>query len=158
MLLKFAYLANLVLAGLLTGNEVGTKAVVHPALDALPSSAQIEAEQAVIGRYGRIMPFLMPLTVLSALPILISIRDRQSFGFRSTLAGVACYAAMVAVTVRRQLPINAQILAFSPQSPPEEFRALRRRWDRGHTLRVALDLAGLICFCLGALARPRSGT
>jgi len=152
MALRFARLVNLLLAGVLTGNEVGTKVVVHPALATLPFGAQVQAEQAVVGRYGRVMPVLMSLTILSAVPMLVAIRDRRSLAFRATAAGAASYAAMVAVTVTVELPINRRVKEASPQTPPDEFRELRRRWDRYHTVRVALDLAGLTCFCLGALA------
>ncbi len=33
MISKFARFVNLVLAGLLVGNEVGTKVAIHPSLD-----------------------------------------------------------------------------------------------------------------------------
>ncbi len=33
----------------------------------------------------------------------------------------------------------------------EEFMELRERWDRLHTLRVALNVAGLALLCLGVL-------
>lgn len=152
MVLQIARLVNLVLAGVLTGNEVGTKAVVHPALDTLPLGAQYHAERAVVGRYGRVMPVLMSLTMLSAVPILVALRDRRSLAFRSTLAGLASYGAMVAITIGGELPINRRILDASPHAPPHDFRELRRRWDRNHTARVAFDLAGFACFCVGALA------
>lgn len=127
MALRIARLVNLVLAGLLTGNEVGTKAVVHPALDTLPPDARFRAERAVVGRYGRVMPVLMPLTMLSVVPILVAIRDRRSLAFRATLAAVAAYGAMVVVTVVGELPINRRLLDAPLQAPPADFAELRRR-------------------------------
>ncbi len=152
MALRLARLLNLVLAGVLTGNEVGTKAVVHPALDTLPRGARYEAERAVVGRYGRVMPVLMPLTILSAVPLLVAIRDRRSPAFRATLTGVVAYGAMVAVTVGGELPINRRILDPAAPAAPDDFEERRRRWDRNHTARVACDLIGFACFCVGALA------
>jgi len=58
--------ANLVLAGVLTGNELGGWAAVHPALDGLPGRTRLPAEQAVYRRYGKIMPFLITGFALTA--------------------------------------------------------------------------------------------
>ena len=156
MTLKTARLANLLLASLLVGNEVGGRTVVHPALDALPAPAQIAAEREVYRRYGRVMPIAMNLATFSALPVLSRIPDRRSPAFRWTLSGLACFVAMLAVTLAGNLPINRRILTFPPDGSPAQFRALRRRWDRLHTVRVALDVAGLSFLCLGALSRPEA--
>jgi len=66
--LRAARFGNLLLASLLTGNEVGTWAAVHPALHALPPAAHIAAERAVTRRYGAFMPALMTGTLASCLP------------------------------------------------------------------------------------------
>ena len=153
MTLKTLRLVNLVLTGVLAGNEVGGRTVVHPALDALPASAQIPAEQELYRRYGRVMPILMNLAIFSTVPVLSRLRPRNSPAFRFTLAGFGALLAMLAVTLLGNMPLNRQILAFSPQASPEHFRTLRRRWDRLHTIRVILDVAGLILLCLGALSR-----
>ena len=55
------------------------------------------------------------------------------------------------------MPINDRVLELSPESDGEEFAELRERWDRLHTLRVALNLSGLALLCLGALRRDRGG-
>jgi hypothetical protein len=44
VVLKIARFVNLLLAGLLTGNEFGTWAAVHPALGKLPVAERIRAE------------------------------------------------------------------------------------------------------------------
>ena len=55
-MLEVARFVNLVLAGLLAGNELGTKVAVHPALERLGTPERIRAEQEVTRRYGAIMP------------------------------------------------------------------------------------------------------
>lgn len=54
--LKVARLVNLVLAGMLTGNEFATLAGIYPALDRITPMAQMEALQGVYRRMGGIMP------------------------------------------------------------------------------------------------------
>jgi len=41
---------------------------------------------------------------------------------------------------------------MDPKNDQEEFARLRERWDRLHTLRVALNVAGLGLLCAGAFS------
>lgn len=151
---KTARLVNLVLAGTLAGNEFGSWAAVHPALGGLPPEEHMRAEQEVYRRYGRIMPPFMAATVASAVPALAAIPDRQSPAFRFTLAGAACFAAMLAVTLGGNVPINRRILELPAREEAYgEFLDLRRRWDRLHAARNVLNAAGFALSCLGALSR-----
>ena len=151
--LKAARLANLVLAGILTGNEFGSFAGIYPALDRISSMARLEAEQGVYRRLGGIMPFYMISTLASFLPVLVVQRRPGSPAFRFTLAGLMCFIAMVAITRRGNLPINARIEELpTEEASLEEFRELRERWDRLHAVRNFLNVAGLVFTCLGALS------
>ena len=144
-----ARLVNLVAAGLLTGNELGSKLAAHPALAQLPPPAHLEAEQALTRRYGQVMPAFMTGTLLSFVPVLALEPRRRSL----VAAGMGCYGAMLAITLTQNLPINARVLALDPQAAPyAEFRELRVRWERLHTARNALNLTGLALTALGAVA------
>ena len=158
MALKAARFVNLVLAGVLTGNEFGGWAGTHPALRTLPPAAHVQAEQAVTRRFGAIMPFLMTATIVSCAPVLALARDRRSAGWRCTLAGMLCYLAMLGVTFGGNMPINRRTLEVSPEAPPADWLALRARWDRWHALRNALNLAGLGFLVAGALASSDAET
>jgi Domain of unknown function (DUF1772) len=107
--LKVARLVNLVLAGMLAGNEFGTFAGIYPALDRITPMARMEALQGVYRRLGRIMPFYMISTLASFLPVLVLQRRPGTPAFQFTLAGLACYFAMIMITRRGNLPINARI-------------------------------------------------
>jgi hypothetical protein len=146
---QFVYL---MLAGVLTGNEFSGWIGFHPALDRLPPAHRLPAEQAIYRRYGRIMPTLMTATLAAAGSILAR-TGRRSPAYRSTLASAACYAAMLVVTLTRNVPINQQLLALPdiPESYPE-FARLRSRWDALHTARNVLNLMGLAFAIAGALA------
>ena len=142
--------ANLVLAGTLTGNELGTLAAVHPALGELGPAERVRAEQELTRRFGKIMPFWMGSAVVSSvLAVLVS---RGKPRFRSTLLGAACFAAMLASTRIGNVPINDRVLEMDPERDQQEFARLRERWDRLHALRVALNVVGLAFLISGALA------
>jgi uncharacterized membrane protein len=151
MVLKVARFVNLILAGLLAGNEFGTWAAVHPALGRLSTKERIRAEQEVTRRFAAIMPFWMSSVIVSCLPVLALTRNRRSSTFLSTLAGTACFVTMLLTTLFGNVPINNRVLELSPETDSEEFSHLRERWDRLHTLRVILNVAGLSFLCLGAL-------
>ena len=148
-MVKAARFVNLVLAGLLAGNEFGTKAAVHPALERLGQPERVRAEQEVTRRYAAIMPYWMSSVIVSCLPVLAL--SRKTSAFLPTLVATACFGAMLASTLRGNVPINHRVLELSPEADGEEFAELRERWDRLHTLRVALNVAGLAFLCLGAL-------
>jgi uncharacterized membrane protein len=154
--LKVARFVNLVLAGMLTGNELGSWVTVHPALGDLPPQAHMQGEQAVTRRYGRIMPVFMTATIASFFPVLALTRDRESSSFRFSFAGMLCYVTMLAVTLTGNVPINRRLLELLPDSTPrEEFLELRARWDRLHTARNLLNMVGFALSVLGALSSPR---
>jgi uncharacterized membrane protein len=156
MVLNIARFVNLVLAGMLTGNEFGSWVAVHPALNGLPWPAHLRAEQAVTRRYGQIMPTFMSATIASFFPVLALSRDRRSTAFRFRLAGLLCYGVMLAITLRGNVPLNNRLLALSPDTPPDEFLAVRERWTRLHTARNMLNLTGLACTVGATLAEPQA--
>lgn len=139
--LEVAQALNLLLAAVLVGNEVGTWAVVHPALNTLPFEAALRPEQAIVRRYGRFMPVLVPLTLASG--VLVLSLGLSGISYRLTLAGVLCLAAMLAVTLVGNMPINRRLLSASLDTPPSAWWSLRRSWDRLHSVRVVFDIAAL---------------
>jgi uncharacterized membrane protein len=146
--LEVAQFVNLFLVALLVGNETGTWAVVHPALNRVRLDANVPAEQEVYRRYGYFMPPLMILTIVSGV-VVVSLADGDAFA--AALAGLACVVAMQVVTFVGNLPLNKRILAASPDVPADEWWGWRRNWDRWHTLRTALNLSALASFILAAL-------
>lgn len=150
MLYRTVRFANLVLAGMLAGNEFGTWAAVHPSLEKLNPPERIRAEQEVTRRFAAIMPAWMGSAVASCVLALVSSRGKA--GFRGTLLGTACFLGMLASTRIGNVPINDRVLEMDPERDQDEFVRLRERWDRLHALRVALTVAGVGFLTSGALA------
>src|SRR4028119_526572 len=106
MQLKTVRLANLLLAGTLTGNEFGTWAAVHPAVERLSPPERLRAEQELTRRFGAIMPAWMGAALASSLAA--TALARGSAGFRSTLFGALCFAAMLASSRLGNRPITTE--------------------------------------------------
>ena len=157
MALKVMRFLNLLLTGVLTGNEFGGFAGFHPALYDLPTEAHARAERAITSRFGKLMPPFMTDAILSFVPILSLVRHRRSPSFVFTLVGMLCFMAMLAVTFAGNMPINRRVLELDPATVSrEEFIGLRRRWDRFHAARNVLNFLGFACTLLGALSEGRS--
>ena len=157
MALKAARFVNLLLTGVLTGNEFGSWAGLHPALRELPHQAHVRSEQAVTRRYGKMMPALMMGALVSFAPVLSLVSDRRSLPFLFDLAGMLCYATMLTITLAGNIPINRRTLELDPDTTNrEEFLELRARWDRLHRVRNVMNLTGFGLAILGVLTSSQS--
>ena len=157
MALKAAQFVNLFITGVLTGNEFGSWAALHPALRELPHQAHVRSEQAVTRRYGKMMPALMMGALVSFVPVLSLVSDRRSLPFLFDLAGMLCYATMLMITLASNMPINRSTLELDPdKTSREEFLELRARWDRLHRVRNVMNLTGFGLAILGVLTSSQS--
>lgn len=132
------------MTGLLAGNEVGTLIGSHPALRALPLPTEIEAERAITQHLGRVMPVYMVATLAAAGAAAADRRGER--GTRRAAAGASASAAMLAITLIGNVPLNQRTADFSSYGDEQAWNAIRRRWERLHTARVLLDLAAFGCF------------
>ena len=132
--------ASLLLAGLLTGSELTSRLIVHPALWRLPHDAQVKAEKIMYRRFASIDPFLMTATVIACFAAAAAEHGRAS---TLTLAAAACFTAMLTMTLVLNMPINVAVFRWDEEhGDPARWRQLRRRWDLIHTGRILLDSAG----------------
>lgn len=142
--------AGVAMTGLLAGNELGTLIGLHPALRRLPLAAEIEAEQALNARLGKIMPFYMTGTVLAAGATALDRRGERTGPLAATAAGASLL--MLGITLVGNVPLNERTLAYPSDGGAEEWAAIRRRWERLHVVRVLLDLTAFAAMTAVALA------
>jgi len=92
------------------------------------------------------MPFWYFATLV--LGITESILCRGS-GCAWTYASTALIALSIVFSVIGLVPINNQIARLNPVAPPENWLALRRRWDRLHQIRIVVLVAALVILASG---------
>ncbi len=141
--------AGLCVTGLLAGNELGTLIGFHPAIRALPLRSQIESERALTGRLGKIMPFYTGASLLTASVAAADRRGRRGFGLAMLAAGAT--AGMVLITLVAELPLNKRTVGYPLDGDAHAWSAIRRRWERFHQARVALDIIAFGCLAVAAL-------
>lgn len=143
--------AAVLLCGLLAGNELATLTAFHPVLRRLPLRTQIEAEQSLTGLLGVIMPIYMTATLVATIAAAFATRGTPAFGFAAVAAGAI--GVMLAITLTQNLPLNKRTEEFSLDGDERSWADIRRRWERIHVVRVALDLSAFACTVLALASR-----
>ncbi|HYG87072.1 MAG TPA: hypothetical protein VD978_12500 [Azospirillum sp.] len=80
--------------------------------------------------------------------------DRRSFW--CALAGAVFFAASLAIWFAWVAPVNTVLATWKPGPIPEDFHAIRNRWETGHMVVASVKLAGFIATALSVLL-SRSG-
>jgi hypothetical protein len=136
-------------AGLLTGSELTSWGIVHPTLWKLDHRAQVRAEKLIYRRFAGIDPFLMTATVVACF---VAAGGLDGSSAMLALVAGGCYAAMLGITLLGNMPVNVRVFRWDEErGDPGEWRRLRRRWDRLHSVRVVLDSAGFVLIVLAAV-------
>jgi uncharacterized membrane protein len=98
-----------------------------------------------------LMTGLMPLALLSTLPVLVLSYGVRPETFYLTLAALALFVVTLIVTVRVEVPIVAQIATWTVPTLPDDWQQLRDRWGKFHVARVVPSLVGLVLLLVGAI-------
>jgi hypothetical protein len=119
-----------------------------PGLWKVDHREQVRAEKLMYRRFASVDPFLMTGTVIACF---VAAADLDGSSARLALGAGACFALMLAITLIGNMPINLRVFKWSEDDDQSEWRRLRRRWDRLHTVRVVLDSAGFVLMLIAAL-------
>jgi hypothetical protein len=101
---------------------------------------------AVVKRMNRnmepVMTVLMPVALVSTLPVLVLSYGQHRQAFYLTLAGLALVV---------EVPIVKQMDTWTTSDLPDGWQALRDRWGAFHLLRVGPAVAGLVLLLVGVI-------
>jgi hypothetical protein len=142
-----AEVVNLTLAGVLTGNELCTWAFVHRAAKRLPMEHEVALEKRMTQLMLAPMGLLMTSTVGSGI---WAARQVKMASAPYIWGGTACYAAMLAITLVGNMPLNAATLRATESMDRQNWVSIRRRWDQFHGVRNVLNVTGMILLGIAA--------
>lgn len=95
------------------------------------------------------LPSLGTATLVGGLVhLFLARKNRLAAGL--TLAGVLCFAVCFAITKWGHFPINAQIMGWSAEAPPDGWAELAAEWRRAHDLRTLFAVLGFGLLLLSA--------
>jgi len=140
--------ATMVVVGFTACVEFGSYAFVHPVIRRLPAREHIVVEQGLLRTFGRIMPVLMPVSVILMLIWTLLLDSDAGTARPVAWVGFAFLAAAVLITLIVNVPINAATGRWDAENPPADWREIRRRWELFQGVRSWLLLGGFVWLCL----------
>jgi uncharacterized membrane protein len=109
---------------------------------------------AIVQRMNRnlepVMTVLMPIAILSIVPVAVLSRGRPE-SFSLALSAIALFVLSLVVTVRIEVPIVKQIVTWTVATRPDNWEQLRDRWVSFHSVRIVAGVAGVVVLLVGAL-------
>jgi uncharacterized membrane protein len=135
---------NLLLAGILAGEEFTIRYGVRGPLGSLDAKPHIEFRQALILRLRMIVPVVFAGTLLSGVGVTLLDLFDLDFGFRC--AALLALLTFISVTLVGTVPINSAALDWDPDAPPADWRAVVARWERLDTVRCWAALTAFALF------------
>ncbi|MEK6309609.1 MAG: anthrone oxygenase family protein [Curtobacterium sp.] len=139
--------AQLVLVGLLAGEEFVVRWGVQPALTRLPDDAHVRARIALVQRLKVVVPILMLPAVLATVAVLVVAGAGPGLGWR--IASAAALLAFLLASFLGTVPINIGVNDWDADAPPSDWRDVVRRWERIDVLR---STAAGVAFVLAVIA------
>ncbi|UFS59024.1 anthrone oxygenase family protein [Subtercola endophyticus] len=100
---------------------------------------------------GRIMGFIMPVAILSIVPVGIAAAGVGPLNLALAIAAFAAFVVTLLVTMLVEVPIVTRIRDWTPDALPPDWQTQRDRWVSFHLIRVLGGFAGLVFLTLAAL-------
>lgn len=150
MKLRVAQFINTFLLFLVAGVFWGTWFSLARSMRTISQETFLEVGQIMISNLGVPMSILVPIALLSTLPVLFWLyRQKSMLTFYLTLFGFSLFVVALVITLAVNVPIDNQIRHWTVQSLPAGWESIRDRWELFHGLRTLASVVGL-GFIVGA--------
>jgi hypothetical protein len=153
MALLITRIINIGLQTVVVSVTFGAWLQLSPALLSFDGPTYAQVQQRVLHGLKRFMPFVLLLALVSTIVDGVLIEQEGAVPFDFTLAAAVLFLAFLYITLRYELPINAEVEHWSAANPPPDWEAKRRQWEKWQTVRAWLSvavLASLIGASLGS--------
>jgi uncharacterized membrane protein len=140
---------NLFCTGLLAGIEFLVCFGVRAPLAVLDAQPQIQIRQALIKRLRVLVPAVYLLAAITGVTVAVLGSTAPGIVFRC--AGVLALLTWTLATFMGTVPINEAVLTWRPDSPPENWKAIIKKWER-HDLVRTWGAVSAFAFFLTAVA------
>jgi uncharacterized membrane protein len=99
-----------------------------------------------------IMTVMMPLSLVSTVPVLVFTFRKHPETFYLTLAALILFAVTLFVTMLIEVPIVTSLDVETVSALPDDWQRRRDRWAAFHVLRVLPAIVGLTLLLIGAVS------
>ncbi|OIH94218.1 MULTISPECIES: DUF1772 domain-containing protein [unclassified Curtobacterium] len=135
---------QLVLVGLLAGEEFIVRWGVQPAVAALPDDAHLRTRIALVRSLKVVVPALMVPAVLASVAVVVVAGGAAGLGWR--IAALAALVVFVLASFLGTVPINIGVNDWDPTDPPADWRRTVARWERIDVLRSTTAGVAFVLF------------
>lgn len=135
----------LLLTALSMGVHFGTWLTEGPLRRTQSGALFIEVHQGRDRVVARVMPILGSAALIFLALGVFLVRAVPA-AFALSLAGLVLCIGDMLVTVFVNVPINGKVQSWQPDAPPAEWKLLRDRWERFHSIRALLVVLGFALF------------
>ena len=120
----------------------GTWFALSRSIAVLREQTFLDIGHTTIRNLGGPMSILMPLSLVSAIVVLVLL-PKRSIAFALALAGFLLMIIALIVTLGIEVPIDRQIEQWTIATLPSDWRELRDRWEFYHALRTFVSIGAL---------------
>jgi hypothetical protein len=141
---------NMLFGGIYAGFLVAVF-VIELTLRGFDASVYTQVQQVKHLRLNQLAIATLTPTLASGLLLVLLLRPLHTTGFALTFTSLLCTAGALVITLRVNVPINADQMTWKVAAPPPNWAAIRDRWQLAHTIRTGLAVIGFCCQILAAL-------
>ena len=157
MTLKAFQFVNVMLLSLVMGSFWGTWFGLSRSISTITPATFLEVAKVFLQNFGSTMPVLLPLAILSTIPVIaLLFRRRMTSAFKFTLIGFLLFVIALSGTLLVNVPIDNQIATWTLSTLPPDWQEIRDRWGFYHAARTLLTVVGLGLIVVGALHSEKS--
>ncbi|MFJ7288663.1 anthrone oxygenase family protein [Curtobacterium sp. NPDC098951] len=138
---------QLVLVGLLAGEEFVVRWGVQPAVATLPDDAHLRTRIALVKSLKVVVPILMVPAVLATVAVLVVAGAGDGLGWR--VAAAVALGVFVLASFLGTVPINIGVNDWDPLDPPADWKRVVVRWERIDVLRSSAAIAAFVLTAIG---------
>ena len=144
-MIEIVQFVALLLTALSMGVHFGTWLTEGPLRATQSGALFIEIHQGRDRVVARVMPILGSAALIF-LALGVFLMRAVPVAFALSLAGLACCIGDMFVTLLVNVPINGKVQSWQPEAPPADWKLLRDRWERFHSIRALLVVSGFALF------------
>jgi len=135
---------QLVLVGLLAGQEFIVRWGVQPAMATLPDEVHLRTRIALVKSLKVVVPILMVPAVLASVAVLVLSGDDDGLGWR--IVAMVALVVFVLASFLGTVPINIRVNDWDPEHPPADWKRVVLRWERIDVLRSTAAGVAFVLF------------
>lgn len=126
--MSYLELLTVFIVGWVAGAESGSWLCVHPVIAKLPPNEQIIFQKGLLKTFGRVMPVLMPLSLVLVISVYINNPDKSSLLSILQLTTSVLLSTAIATTVLFNVPVNIATGDWKNGNYSAEWKRKRKLW------------------------------